>query len=86
MIVRTPIRPAAVLALLLAVAPAVAQDPRPEVVIPPENVRYDYAQVLGVKPIYQVLRTSAVERGCRSTRTIPVPFTVSAATSCVAAR
>lgn len=64
MIVRTPIRPAAVLALLLAVAPAVAQDPRPEVVIPPENVRYDYAQVLGVKPIYQVLRTSAVERVC----------------------
>ena len=52
------------MAALLAVATVRAQDPSPEVVIPPENVRYDYAQVLGVKPIYQVLRTSGVERVC----------------------
>ena len=52
-----------VAALLLA-AMANAQDPPPEVVIPPENVRYDYAQVLGVKPIYQVLRTTSTERVC----------------------
>ena len=51
-------------AALLAAGMAHAQDPSPEVVIPPENVRYDYAQVLGVKPIYQVLRTSSLERVC----------------------
>ena len=51
-------------AALLAAAMACAQDPPPEVVIPPENVRYDYAQVLGVKPIYQVLRTTSTERVC----------------------
>mgnify|MGYP003489310054 CR=1 FL=1 len=52
------------LAAVLAAATAYAQDPPREVVIPPENVRYDYAQVLGVKPIYQVLRTTGVERVC----------------------
>ena len=51
-------------AALLAARMAHAQDPSPEVVIPPENVRYDYAQVLGVKPIYQVLRTTSTERVC----------------------
>lgn len=51
-------------AAFLASAMAYAQDPPPEVVIPPENVRYDYAQVLGVKPIYQVLRTTSTERVC----------------------
>ena len=49
---------------LLAGAMVQAQDPPPETVIPPENVRYDYAQVLGVKPIYQVLRTTSNERVC----------------------
>ena len=53
---------------LLASAMAYAQDPPPEVVIPPENVRYDYAQVLGVKPIYQVLRTTSQERVCDASR------------------
>lgn len=51
-------------AALLVAGMAHAQDPPPEVVIPPENVRYDYAQVLGVKPIYQVLRTTSTERVC----------------------
>ena len=49
---------------LLAGAMVQAQDPPPEVVIPPENVRFDYAQVLAVKPIYQVLRTTSTERVC----------------------
>ena len=51
-------------ALLLAAAGAHAQDASPEVVIPQENVRYDYAQVLGVDPVYQVLRTSRMEQVC----------------------
>ncbi len=41
-----------------------AQEVVPEVVIPQENVRYDYAQVLAVDPVYQVLRTSRQERVC----------------------
>ena len=53
---------------VLAVATAQAQDPSSEVVIPPENVRFDYAQVLAVKPIYQVLRTSSQERVCDVTQ------------------
>ena len=53
---------------LLAGAMVQAQDPPPEVVIPPENVRFDYAQVLAVKPIYQVLRTTSQERVCDVSR------------------
>ena len=51
-------------ALLLAVPCAHAQDASAEVVIPQENVRYDYAQVLDVDPVYQVLRTSRMEQVC----------------------
>ena len=51
-------------ALLLAAPCVRAQDVAPEVVIPQENVRYDYAQVLGVDPVYQVLRTSRMEQVC----------------------
>ena len=29
-----------------------------------ENVRYDYAQVLSVNPVYDVQRTSSVKRAC----------------------
>jgi uncharacterized protein YcfJ len=50
-------------AILLLTVPYVhAQDA--EVVIPQENVRYDYAQVLDVDPVYQVLRTSRMEQVC----------------------
>ncbi len=49
---------------LLPSPAAIAQDPAPEVVIPQENVRYDYAQVLAVDPVYQVLRTNRQERVC----------------------
>lgn len=52
------------LGALLPMRGAFAQDPAPEVVIPQENVRYDYAQVLAVDPVYQVLRTSRQERVC----------------------
>ena len=54
-------------ACLFAIAsgtPARAQDPPREVTIPQENVRYDYAQVLAVEPVYQVLRTTRSERVC----------------------
>lgn len=43
---------------------AFAQEVEPEVVIPQENVRYDYAQVLAVDPVYQVLRTNRQEQVC----------------------
>ncbi len=49
---------------LLPSPAAFAQDPAIEVVIPQENVRYDYAQVLAVDPVYQVLRTNRQERVC----------------------
>ena len=53
-------------ASLLAVAPASAQEPPREVVLPVENVRYDYAQVLSVRPVYQILRTTSMEEVCDS--------------------
>lgn len=61
-----PPRTAALLLwLVLPMAmPLWAQDAGREVVLPPENVRYDYAQVLGVRPIYQVLRTTGTEQVC----------------------
>jgi uncharacterized protein YcfJ len=52
------------IAWLLATPAARAQDPGREVVIPQENVRYDYAQVLEVSPIYQTLRATRMERVC----------------------
>jgi len=51
-------------AALHAAASANAQEPGREVVVPQENVRFDYAQVLDVNPVYQVLRTSRMERRC----------------------
>lgn len=64
MTVRRALFSALPVAALLLAATVRAQDPSPEVVIPPENVRYDYAQVLAVKPVYQVLRTTSTERVC----------------------
>ncbi len=49
---------------MMAAAGVRAQDPAAEVVIPQENVRYDYAQVLSVDPVYQVLKTSRMEQVC----------------------
>ena len=33
-------------------------------VVPAENVRYDYAQVMRVTPVYQTLRATAMEERC----------------------
>ncbi len=52
------------LACLPAVPCALAQDLPREVVVPQENVRFDYAQVLNVSPIYQTLRATRMERVC----------------------
>ncbi|MET0809014.1 MAG: hypothetical protein ABWX93_09700 [Pseudoxanthomonas sp.] len=47
----------------LAVCPATAQEV-PTTVVPVENVRLDYAQVLAVEPVYQTLRASRTEMKC----------------------
>ena len=52
------------LALAVAAPSSWAQEAPREVVLPPENVRHDYAQVLAVRPIYQVLRTTSNARVC----------------------
>lgn len=44
--------------------PVRAQDASREPAQPSENVRYDYAQVLSVNPIYEVQRSSKVVRAC----------------------
>ena len=49
---------------LLTAVPLHAQDVAAETVIPQENVRFDYAQVLEVSPVYQTLRTTRMERVC----------------------
>lgn len=49
---------------LLAGGAASAQEVPREVVLPAENVRYDYAQVLSVRPVYQTLRTTSMEQVC----------------------
>lgn len=59
-------RSAFALSCLLLAAPAVAQ----ERVIPAENVRLDYAQVLSVEPVYQTLRATRTEQRCDE---VPVP-------------
>jgi len=75
---RTPLTTA--LAWLLA-APAMAQsnegEPRNRVVIV-ENLKFDYAQVLNVEPVFQTLRATRTEEHCEpvTTRTLaPVNVT-----------
>lgn len=51
-------------AALLAAPCAQAQDAARETVVPQENVRFDYAQVLEVAPVYQTLRATRMERVC----------------------
>lgn len=50
--------------------PAAAQDQPQTTVVPVENVRLDYAQVLAVEPVYQTLRASRTEMRCED---IPAP-------------
>ena len=42
-------------------------------VVPAENVRIEYAQVLKVEPVYQTLRATRTEERCESTPVIQVP-------------
>ena len=65
----------------LSAAPVVDQaqeaEPRNRVVIV-ENVKFDYAQVLNVEPVFQTLRATRTEEHCEpvSTRTLaPVNVT-----------
>ncbi len=60
------LRPALYLTCLLFAVPVMAQ----ERVIPAENVRLDYAQVLSVEPVYQTLRATRTEQKCDE---VPAP-------------
>lgn len=55
------------IACLLAATPVVAQQVR---VLPVENVRVGYAQVLHVEPVYQTLRATTVEQDCKPPGTL----------------
>ena len=57
--------PALIAVLALSAPAAWAQN----TVIQQENVRYDYAQVLRVTPVYQTLRATRLEQQCESTTT-----------------
>ena len=59
----TALLPTAVLALGTASVPAAAQETA-TTVLQPENVRMDFAQVMRVQPIYQVLRATRMEPRC----------------------
>ncbi|MCC7097807.1 MAG: hypothetical protein IT472_11585 [Thermomonas sp.] len=67
----------AVLPSGLAIAQSAPQAAR-EVVLPIENVRFDYAQVMAVRPVQQVLRTTRMERVCSDPRhpgtLVPTPL------------
>jgi uncharacterized protein YcfJ len=69
----SPVRPPLVclfVSLLTAAAtPAFAQ----ETVIPVENVRMDYAQVLRVEPVYQTLTATRAEQHCDGDPTDAAP-------------
>ena len=52
--------PALVFVLAMSAGPAWAQN----TVVQPENVRYDYAQVLRVTPVYQTLTATRMEQRC----------------------
>lgn len=54
-------------ACLAAALPVAAQQVR---VLPVENVRVGYAQVLRVEPVYQTLRANAVEQECKPPGTL----------------
>ena len=61
-----PLVPTVVLCLALigAIAPAASAQDSGTTVIQPENVRMDFAQVMRVQPIYQVLRATRMEPRC----------------------
>lgn len=53
-----------------AAVPVVAQNLPASTVVPAENVRLDYAQVLAVEPVYQTLKASRTEMRCEE---VPAP-------------
>ena len=55
--------PSALLAACLLLASRAGAEPQ-ETVIPIENVRMDYAQVLRVAPVYQTLHATRAEQQC----------------------
>lgn len=64
-----------ILWMVMASAVAQEQEQDPDLrnrVVAVENVRYDYAQVLNVEPVFQVLRATRTEEHCEpvSTRTL----------------
>lgn len=58
----------AVSVLWAAAAQAQQQAPTQTTVIQAENVRFDYAQVLRVTPVYQTLKASSVEEQCEEAK------------------
>jgi len=58
----------AIAVLWAAVAQAQQQAPSQNTVIQAENVRFDYAQVLRVTPVYQTLKASSVEEQCEEAK------------------
>ena len=54
----------AIVVLWAAVAQAQQQAPSQNTVIQAENVRFDYAQVLRVTPVYQTLTATRMEQRC----------------------
>lgn len=57
-------RPVMLLPFLMATLFAVAGHAQPSTVIQTENVRFAYAQVLKVTPVYQTLSATRTERHC----------------------
>ena len=60
-----PVLAAPVIGFVLA-ASGIGQAHAQNTVIQAENVRFDYAQVLRVTPVYQTLRATSVEEQCES--------------------
>ena len=58
----------AVAVLWATAAQAQQQAPTQNTVIQAENVRFDYAQVLRVTPVYQTLKASSVEEQCEEAK------------------
>lgn len=52
------------MALAMSLASPLVQQQGEETFVPVEQVRYDYAEVLRVQPVEQVITTGVVERRC----------------------
>lgn len=70
---RLPLTPLFLGVMALPVFPAAAQDGGDVRVVPAENVKLDYAQVLRAEPVYQTLRASRMEERCDPPPQTPQP-------------